>query len=398
MRKILVVMIILLFTAGGLAFGQVDVTQLDTYQDAFDQFALGVANVLPMASTVGLQWSDAYIGQLPHLGFGVTAGFASIPLNTVVDSLSLLEDLTGVSASELYAEEPFATMKNYGLGLPFPAATTDLRIGGLGLPFDIGFKFGMLPAFARDEIRRAVPEIQQLDYLLWGADIRMALIKERKRSIVPDITVGGGYNYFRGKLAMGGIIDDFQMNGIILPDADQVSADDQSTWEDADTYTNTYDVNFDSPEVGFQWESHVIDFKAQISKKLLLLFTPYAGVGASYGRSRAGGGIYSGMTVSGDGNYDDLDRDLQNAIEIYEQITAAGMDPADYGMEDLSGMTIPDPSVADGFVVNQWVNGWGFRVYGGLSINLWVLKIDASIMYDILAQSLGAQAGVRLQF
>lgn len=407
MKRILVVVIILMFISGGLAFGQVDVTELDTYQDAFDQFALGVANVLPMASTVGLQWSDAYIGQLPHLGFGVTAGFASIPLDTIVDSLSLMEDLTGVSATELYAQEPFSTMQNYGLGLPFPAATADLRIGGFGLPFDIGLKFGMLPAFARDEIQKAVPEIRQLDYLLWGADLRMALVKERKRSLVPDITVGGGYNYFRGKMAIGGVIPGFTMSGITLPDADQVPADDQSTWDQADTSTNTYEVIFDSPEVGFQWESHVIDFKAQISKKLLLLFTPYVGVGASYGRSRAGGGIYSGMTANqtadadgddGAGNYDDLDQDLQNAIDIYNQIVAAGYDPADYGMEDFSGMTIPDPSVADGFVVNQWVNGWGFRVYGGLSINLWVLKIDASIMYDILARSLGAQAGVRLQF
>lgn len=398
MKRFLLVFMILMFTAGGLAFGQLDVTQLDTYQDAFDQFALGVANVLPMASTVGLQWSDAYIGQFPHLGFGVSAGFASIPLNTIVDSLSLLEGLTGVSATDIFAQEPFATMSNYGLGLPFPAATADLRIGGFGLPFDIGLKFGMLPAFARDEIQRAVPEIQQLDYLLWGADIRMALVKERKRSIIPDITIGGGYNYFRGKIAMGGILPGFSMSGITLPDAGQVSADDPSTWDQADTATNTYSVDFTSPEVGFQWESHVIDFKAQVSKKVLLLFTPYAGVGASYGRSRAGGGIYSGMSVSGDGTYDDLNQDLQNAIEIYNQIVASGGDPADYGMEDLSGMTIPDPSVADGFVVNQWVNGWGFRVYGGLSINLWVLKIDASIMYDILGRSLGAQAGIRLQF
>ena len=397
MKRILVVLIILMFASGGLVFGQVDLTDLDKYENAFDQFALGVANVLPMASTVGLQWSDAYIGQLPHLGFGVSAGFASIPLDTIVDSLSLLEDLTGESAAAIYAQEPFATMQNYGLGLPFPAATADLRLGGFGIPFDIGVKFGMLPPFAREEIQRAVPEIQQLDYLLWGADFRFALVKERKRSIVPDITVGGGYNYFRGKIAMGGIIPGFSMSGITLPDSDQVRADDPSTWDQADTATNTYSVDFTSPEVGFQWESHVIDFKAQVSKKLLLLFTPYVGVGASYGRSRAGGGIYSGMSVSGDGNYDDLNQDLDNAIEMYEQMQDAGYTPP-AGMEDLAGMSIPDPSVADGFVVDQWVNGWGLRVYGGLSINLWVLKIDASIMYDILARSLGAQAGIRLQF
>jgi hypothetical protein len=407
MKKSLILVIIVILSIGGFAFGQsIDLTQLDKYETAFDQFALGVANVLPMASTVGLQWSDAYVGQFPHLGFGVSAGFASIPLNTIVDSLSLLEDLTGESATAIYAEEPFATMQNYGLGLPFPAATADLRLGGFGLPFDIGVKFGMLPGFAREEIQRAVPEIKQIDYLLWGADVRFAVVKERKRSIVPDITVGGGYNYFRGRFAMGGIIPGFSMSGITLPDADQVPADDQSTWDQADTSTNTYEVNFDSPDVGFQWESHVIDFKAQVSKKLLLLFTPYVGVGASYGRSRAGGGIYSGMTVNqtgdadgddGSGNYDEMNQDLQNAIEMYEQMQDAGYTPP-AGMEDLSGMSIPDPSVADGFVVDQWVNGWGFRVYGGLSINLWVLKIDASIMYDIIARSLGAQAGIRLQF
>ena len=80
MKKI--ILLIILFCIVGIAgtFAQDEMPfDLNTMETAFSGFAAGVARALPMASTVGLQWSDAYIGKLPHLGVGAAVGFSSIP-------------------------------------------------------------------------------------------------------------------------------------------------------------------------------------------------------------------------------------------------------------------------------------------------------------------------------
>ena len=388
MKKLFIVLALIALIGGG-AFAQYTDLPLEDLKQSFSSFAQGVSNSLPLATTVGLQWSDAYIGRFPHFGVGMAVGFASIPFSALDNTLTTLlgVDQSNFDLTEYIPQE----VVDLGLGLPFPAAVVDARIGVPFLPFDFGFKIGKIPNKVSDMIEDAAGEfISEFYYLNFGFDIRYPLVKERKMSIIPDIIVGGGYNYYRGgvQLALMGI-PTFSID-IPVPNADALKSGSIEYYD--------YNISMDeSPEIGFNWESHVIDLKAQISKKLLLLFTPYAGVGASYGRSRAGGGLYTDMSVkkdNEDSSLEEMNEDIQAAEEMYKEYEElfGDTDPT----ADIENFSIPEE--LNGIVVNEWTNGWGFRAYGGLSINLWFIKIDASVMYDILGKSLGAQVGLRLQF
>jgi len=406
MRKILILFILLTITITGAFAQDPPPFDLSTMETVFTDFASGVAGALPMASTVGLQWSDAYIGNLPHFGVGVSVGFASIPLDLMFSTFEtllegdtqMIDDIIGYIPPEII---------DFGLGFPFPAAVADARLGGLFLPFDIGVKIGMIP----DPVYEVLGDVtsglitrDSLDYFLLGFDIRIPLLKEPKGiSLIPDLIIGGGYNYYRGGISipMPGMESGFSFDDIPVPNASEILKGNFDSFY-------YYGINMAEPRIAFNWESHVIDVKAQISKKLLLLFTPYVGVGASYGRSRAGGGIEADITVTKDGNTSsmgELKSDIDAAAEA-----ASTLESQTEELKELLGETttadddnidltkIEIPTEGDGFLINQWVNGFSFRAFGGLSINIWVLKIDASVMYDILAESLGAQVGVRIQF
>ena len=92
------------------------------------------------------------------------------------------------------------------------------------------------------------------------------------------------------------------------------------------------------------------------------------------GQTTAGGGIEANMTGITDAEIAELNAALQ----------AAGQDPLDISSQ--------------GIVFEDGVNGWAFRVYGGLSFNIFWLKIDPSLMYNFIDQTVGFQASVRLQF
>ena len=72
--------------------------------------------------------------------------------------------------------------------------------------------------------------------------------------------------------------------------------------------------------------------------------------------------------------------------------------PRRIGASTLAAMSVPEPvleRVADLVSGFAEVNHNYEREH---SINLWFVKIDTSVMYDLLAQSLGAQLGLRFQF
>src|SRR6056297_238320 len=115
-----------------------DELSLDTFEDSFDTFSGEFAKSLPMNSMIGLNWSDASIGQLlavpPHFGVGVTTGVTTIPLSVFTD---LTDDL-GVDASGGVDDLP-------AMGVPIPGYAVDARVGGFILPFDVGVKVGLIP-------------------------------------------------------------------------------------------------------------------------------------------------------------------------------------------------------------------------------------------------------------
>ena len=48
------------------------------FETAFSSFAGDMAGSLALDSTIGSDWSDAYIGGFPNFGVGVTAGAAFV--------------------------------------------------------------------------------------------------------------------------------------------------------------------------------------------------------------------------------------------------------------------------------------------------------------------------------
>ncbi len=345
MKRLVLVLVILLAAAG--AFAQT--FDFATFEAASRTFATDVANSLPFNASIGLNWSDAYVGQLlavpPHFGVGAALGATTIPadsIRTMLGSLSL----------SIPAEaEPYLQY-----GAPIPAYTVEGRIGGFVLPFDIGVKVGYIPPGTLGSWGLPV----DVNYLLVGADVRYALLEENV--ILPAVSVGAGYSYMHGSVAVPGIF-----GGPVTVTNFQVP--------DGGGGSTTHTLGFTDPAVNFEWNTNVIDLKAQVSKSFLVV-TPYLGAGASYGISSAGGGVSSTLLVDGS-------QPTEEQIAQYnEALAAAGSDVR------LSNQ---------GFLVQAAANGWSFRAFGGASLNLLVVKLDLTGMYNFLSGDFGASIGVRVQ-
>ena len=298
MKKRLLIVALLAALA---AFPLAAQTLYSEYEDAFQDFADGVADALPMNAAIGLNWSDSYIGNFPHFGVGLAVGAAAVPW----EAFEKVDSMLGGTISSEYSE-----LEDYGA--PIPAVAIEGRIGGFILPFDIGVKVGFIP----DETKALLPSGVTADYLMFGADVRYALLKGG--AVMPKLVVGAGYTYLKGTVSMADVVSDsYNVGGNIIAGASDLT---------------------------FDWEASVIDLKAQISKGLFVI-TPYLGVGASLSVAQAGGGLDGQVTVNGDA----ADPAEIAAIEAY---TGEDFDPD------------------KGFFVSSSENGWSFRLYGGVSVNL----------------------------
>ncbi len=337
MKRLLCVIVVIFtaFSAFSLGFS--------AFQSAFEQFAQDVASTLPFNAATGLSWSDAYIGQLfalpPHLGVGLTVGFTTIP------STAVSQVLTALGSPSVPAAIDFVKT----LGLPLPAYAIDARIGGLFLPFDIGLKIGAMQSAGADF---------SFDYLLAGADIRYAILQEN--ILLPSISIGAGFNYIKGGVALGGLFP----GGLTLASIN------------APGPGSPYTLDLTDPALAFEWETSVIDLKVQVSKSLLII-TPYLGAGASFGSSSAGGGVTSSLKVNG-------------SAPTAQQIT----DITQYLQANGDTINLSDKGVT----VLKSVSGWAFRVFGGVSLNILMIRLDLGAMYNLSSGSIGASGNARIQF
>jgi len=337
MKKILILLIILMVGTMG-AFAQVTYDELE---NSFAQFSADVSESLPFVSTIGLNWSDATVRQFPHLGIGVTVGAVSLP-----------EEAFTELASTMGFPIP-SEITDMGLGVPLPAYTLEARLGGLFFPFDVGVKLGYLPPEALEGMA------MKADYTLAGFDLRMPILKQNM--ILPSIALSVGYNYLSAGVQTS------------IPDSAGMGNEiDISTLMGNAAGTDV--LTFTDPDARFQMDSNVLDAKLQISKSILII-TPYAGVGYAYGWSNAGGGVAGSV--------------LYNGTAITPAEIAA--------IKDAGGDSAPDVS-ADGFLVSSASVGGSFRAFAGLSVNLFILKLDLNAMYNVNTESLGASANVRIAF
>jgi hypothetical protein len=344
MKRLLIVFAMLLILAGGLFAQPVDYAD---FAKAFQAFAEETASTLPATAAMsGLSWSPAYIGQLPHFGVGLSIGFSTIPYDVVSP---LIDDLSLSLPSEFKYIEKW--------GLPIPAAALDARVGGLLLPFDVGFKFGFVPEKLREKLGKI-----NLDYTLVGGDIRVPLLQER--GILPTLSISGGYTFMRGNI---GIPDVFNTGNYQV---------------DLQPYGGGI-LQATAPELNMIWDTHTFVGKVQASKKLLL-FTPHIGLGAAYGASDVGGGVSSKVEYddppTGDGFQDLAPSDIDTITTL---LSAAGQ-------------PVPDLS-SESILVTATEGGLSFWVYGGTAINIAFIKIDLSAMYNILGKSYGGAVNVRFQ-
>ncbi len=335
MKKILILMIILVVGVSGV-FGQVVFSDMEA---AFSTFSTDIAEALPVASTIGLNWSDARVRGFPHFGVGLSLGAVMIPEDAFV---SLADSLSIALPSEI---------TDAGLGVPFPAYVIDARVGIPFLPIDVGAKLGVLTP----EMAASLSSDVAVDYVLAGFDIRTPIIKGNL--VLPAISFSAGYNYLSGGVTttMSGAGD--MLSGIDLGAVPGLTG---------------VTIDYTDPDVRFAWDTHTIDFKLQASKSLMII-TPYAGLGYAYGWSKAGGGVSSDITFGGPLTEDQI----RTALE------AAGYDV------ELSG---------DGFAILAEASGGSLRAYGGLSVNLFILKLDLNAMYNLSTASLGATLNARVAF
>jgi len=340
-RKILSLYAVIFLFIAIPAFSDIPEFDLGDLKEKVDDFTDALAQSLPFNSTIGLNWSDAYIGQLldrpPHFGVGVNIGFTTMNF----DSLNGLLEMFNISLPDNV---------NMG-GFTLPGYTIDARIGGFFLPFDIGIKFGYLhltPDSINGLLSTDIPDFT-MDYLLIGGDIRYALVKGKTFPL--KVSIGAGYNYLKG--------------GISMPVGNDLSFS---------IPNENLKLNISRPDLGINWETNSIDLKIQASIKVLVL-TPYLGVGASYAWSNAGYGITSNITVTDAADNDVPLADAKSKLEAY-------------GLSDID---------ENGFSQTNEVTGWSFRGFGGFSINLSFIRFDLTGMYDFISQCYGFTFGIRVQ-
>jgi hypothetical protein len=357
MKKILGILALSAFVGTG-AFAQTvpAAPDLKSLGSAFDHFSSDVASSLPFASTMGLNWSWAYIGKLPHFGVGLSLGTVFLPTDGF-DAVTKAVNIPGVSLT--------SQLNNPYLGLPLPAYTAEARLGGIILPFDIGIKAGLIPPQLQTEADRTIDSAlhttgASLGFQLYGASLRYELVKEK--FLIPEISIGVGLNHFQGHIDM------------------PVGQSIKSPITDPNNKA-TYYINVSQPTLGFNWNSTSFDANIQMSKKILLLVTPYIGAGLSYGRSNSGGGISApDLTVT------DSNGNVVTGTELASLESALA----------LTGQTVDLTS--SGLQFGSNVNGFSARAFGGVSLNLWFLKLDVTGMYNVMSGKLGATVGARAQF
>ena len=167
---------------------------LDEVQASFESFADGVANALPAATNMGLNWNDAYVGKFPHMGLGLTLGAVMLPIDAFEDVYNMTGD---------------GGLDNFGdIGIPLPVYTVDFRMGipFVPIPLDMGFKIGALNS--------SMLEIDDMgmEYLMVGGDVRWGIWEDKGlRGVRPDLSVGLGYTYLKGNITVP--IDDQSVDG-----------------------------------------------------------------------------------------------------------------------------------------------------------------------------------------
>jgi hypothetical protein len=297
----------------------------------------GFTRALTFNSTLGLNWSDAYIGQIvgapPHFGFGISAGLSTMNIGR------LTGDFKSAGIMSSGGPSMFSSGMSY---LPIPTGLVELRIGGFMLPFDVGVKVDLVPS-----LEMPLGDVKtRFDYTFFGFDVRYGILEDRL--FIPGVSLAAGFNFTNGQIRAGmGEVPLYTFSG--------------------------YTASIANPSAGFGWENFTLDFRAQVSKKLLII-TPYAGLGASFGWSALDYGLSGRVT------FKDPKGAIVNEDAVKDQIPSGILDVDDGGIS-----------------ASKKNFDFGLRAFGGFSLNIFVIKIDMTAMFNFLDQNFGGSVGIRFQ-
>lgn len=229
--KKIIAAIAVAFCAAGFAFADIasDIVNANfasKINDGLDDFAGELGIAVPQAAVQQNVYADAFIGKVfpsvpPHFAVGFNAGLTHINTEGLADAA----DKLGISDIE----------DNYY----FPVMNADLRIGGVFLPFDVGFSFMKLNSLETSAFGSDIT----VDFFTIAADVRYAILEDGL--VKPGLSVGAGYSYNSG----------------------------------------SFEIGNDDAEASVDYKVHTMYVQAQISKSLNIPvvkigFTPFVGVRA----------------------------------------------------------------------------------------------------------------------
>ena len=155
---------------------------LTTVISGLTGFCDELADAIPNVQMQQNVWAPAWVGNYLHFGFGINVGVSDLDISMLKEiAVSLGIDEIAEVQDDLY----------------FPTVTADFRIGGVFLPFDVGFTFFSLDTSdLGSSIEEAMDPISFSLYAV-GFDVRYALL-QGGAYFRPRMSVTAGFYYTDG--------------------------------------------------------------------------------------------------------------------------------------------------------------------------------------------------------
>lgn len=170
-------------------------TPYTTAKNGLNAFSDTMGDIIPNSQAQQNVWANAWIGPLfpkpLHFGFGINAGITKLDLTALIETA----DALGVS------------MSGVPNTLVWPTITADMRLGGIKLPFDIGFTcMGLNSSILGDKL-----DPVSFNFFTIGGDFRYALVKGLD-NFKPRVSVGAGYYFTKAGVGINSDKADASLN------------------------------------------------------------------------------------------------------------------------------------------------------------------------------------------
>jgi hypothetical protein len=317
----------------------------DDYVDQLTAFGDDVAGSLWLNAGAGLEWSSAYLGSFPSFGVGLATSVALMPY---APAAALLGTYGGPNAQNTLAIFEAS-------GLPLPAPAVEARVGGFGLPFDVGVRYGTLPDLSQLLAEAGVPADVAFD--AFSFDVRLLVIEEADQ--IPAVSVGIAYERSTGNFVVHDTLTTVVIEQLTPPGGSP---------------------EFDNASVVvYRWAANMLTAKVQASKSITFV-TPYLGLQVSTAWGIGGSGFASDLPF------------LLDSVPATEAAVAALL-----ALYEGTGIEPPELTTTS-IVVLPEIMGFAMPLYGGLSFDIGIVRLDFQGAYELISGAVSATAGIRLQF